>query len=87
MFNKRLRGTNMTTTILRLPAVTARIGLARSTIYRHVSDGTFPRPVRLGARAVGWFETDIENWLAQRTSRGGSNTLRNNSGTATEGKA
>jgi prophage regulatory protein len=54
----------MATTILRLPAVTARIGLARSTIYLRISEGTFPQPVRLGSRAVGWIETDIEDWLA-----------------------
>lgn len=53
----------MTPKILRLPAVTARTGLARSTIYLRVSEGTFPPPVRLGARAVGWVEAEIEDWL------------------------
>ena len=41
-------------TILRLPAVKAAIGLARSTLYLRVEKGTFPKPVNLGARAVGW---------------------------------
>jgi prophage regulatory protein len=54
----------MSTTILRLPAVKARIGLARSTIYLRISEGTFPPPVRLGPRAVGWVESEIEDWLA-----------------------
>ena len=43
-------------TILRLPTVKARTGLSRSTIYHRVSCGTFPTPVPLGGRAVGWIE-------------------------------
>ena len=56
----------MTHTILRLPAVKTRTGLSRSTIYLRVSQGTFPRPVRLGGRAVGWVEEEIQSWLAER---------------------
>lgn len=51
-------------TILRLPAVKARTGLSRSTIYLRVSEGRFPRPVALGARAVGWLESELEAWLS-----------------------
>ncbi len=50
--------------ILRLPVVKARTGLSRSTIYLRISEGTFPNPVKLGARAVGWLEHEIEAWLA-----------------------
>ena len=56
----------MATTILRLPAVKTRTGLSRSTIYLQIADGTFPKPISLGLRAVGWLETDIEAWLAAR---------------------
>jgi prophage regulatory protein len=56
----------MTHTILRLPAVKASTGLSRSTIYLRVSQGTFPRPVSLGGRAVGWVEDEIQSWLAER---------------------
>jgi len=56
----------MTHTILRLPTVKARTGLSRSTIYLRVSDGNFPRPVQLGGRAVGWVETEIDEWLVQQ---------------------
>jgi prophage regulatory protein len=52
--------------ILRLPAVKTRTGLSRSTIYLRVSQGTFPRPVSLGGRAVGWVEEEIQSWLAER---------------------
>jgi len=53
------------TTILRLPAVKARTGLSRSTIYLRMAQGSFPEPYALGARAVGWLESDIDRWLKQ----------------------
>lgn len=56
----------MTIVILRLPTVKARTGLSRSTIYQHVADGSFPRPVSLGARAVGWVESDIDGWIFRK---------------------
>lgn len=56
----------MVTSILRLPAVKARTGLSRSTIYLRVAEGTFPKPVSLGGRAVGWIEAEIQQWLEQR---------------------
>lgn len=52
--------------ILRLPAVKARTGLSRSTIYQRIGEGQFPRPVKLGPRAVGWLETDVDAWLDAR---------------------
>lgn len=52
--------------ILRLPAVKARTGLSRSTIYNRISEGKFPEPVSLGGRAVGWIEAEIQDWLAER---------------------
>ena len=46
-------------TILRLPTVKATTGLSRSTIYQRIADGSFPKPVSLGARAVGWPEREV----------------------------
>ena len=56
----------MADSILRLPAAKTRTGLSRSTIYLRISQGTFPRPVSLGGRAVGWVEEEIQSWLAGR---------------------
>jgi prophage regulatory protein len=56
----------MTHTILRLPAVKASVGLSRSTIYLRIAEGTFPRPVSLGSRAVGWLQAEIDAWMKQR---------------------
>lgn len=53
-------------TILRLPAVKQSTGLSRSTIYLRVAQGTFPQPVSLGGRSVGWLEHEVEEWVQQR---------------------
>ncbi len=51
---------------LRLPSVVRVTGLGRSTIYRLMSEGQFPRPVRLASRAVAWRRSDIDGWTATR---------------------
>jgi prophage regulatory protein len=56
--------------ILRRPDVEARTGLSRSTIYDWMKRGEFPQPVALGARLVGWRESDIEAWMAAREMKG-----------------
>lgn len=50
--------------LLRLPEVKARSGFSRSTIYRKMEDGTFPRSVPIGANSVAWRESDFNAWLA-----------------------
>ena len=52
--------------ILRDPEVRARTQLSRVQRWRGVREGTFPAPVQLGPRAIGWYEGDIEAWLANR---------------------
>ncbi len=59
----------MTDRILRRPDVEARTGLSRSTIYAWMKEGTFPKPVALGARLVGWKESDVTAWLEARTEK------------------
>ena len=58
--------------IIRMADVQARTGLARSPIYVRVSDGSFPQPIRLGARAVGWIESEVDAWIREQiaASRG-----------------
>ncbi|VVC74848.1 hypothetical protein AQUSIP_01220 [Aquicella siphonis] len=54
-------------TILRRKQVEARTGLSRSTIYSRIAEGSFPRPINLGGgRAVGWIESEINEWLQAR---------------------
>jgi prophage regulatory protein len=49
--------------ILRLRAVCAMCGLSRSTIYARMAEGTFPKTIKLGKKAVGWLQSDISAWL------------------------
>ena len=53
-------------TILRIPDVIARTGLPRSSIYLKISLGEFPKPVSLGARAVGWISEEVDAWIDDR---------------------
>lgn len=50
----------------RRPAVEEKTGLSRSSIYELMDRDLFPRPIRIGRRAVAWRESDIEAWLASR---------------------
>ena len=54
--------------IYRRPDVEQLVGLSRSTLYAMMADGTFPKPVRLGKRAVGWRERDLRDWLDTRSA-------------------
>jgi len=56
----------MSTQILRMREVIQRIGLSRSTIYKLMENNDFPKPMKLGAQAIGWRDTDIEQWIANR---------------------
>lgn len=57
------------TRLIRLPEVKLRTGLARSSIYRMMEDGCFPRPRKLGPRAVAWMVSDIDHWIDSRPSK------------------
>ncbi|WP_096786873.1 AlpA family transcriptional regulator [Rhodobacter sp. CZR27] len=58
--------------VLRLPKVLASTGLSRSSIYAMSASGQFPKPVRLGKRAVGWIEDEVIAWLASREAMRGA---------------
>lgn len=62
----------MVTKILRLPQVKSQTGLSRSTIYLRIKNREFPESISLGGRAVGWLESDIQDWLEdkRKESRG-----------------
>jgi prophage regulatory protein len=57
--------------ILRPREVTEVTGLSRTTIWRGVNAGTFPKPVRLTPSAIGWCEADVARWLAGRRAAAG----------------
>ena len=55
--------------LLRLPAVLDRVGYKRSRFLDLVRQGVFPRPVKLGARAVAWPESVVDD-LVDRLATG-----------------
>ncbi|WP_298725744.1 AlpA family transcriptional regulator [uncultured Ferrovibrio sp.] len=55
--------------ILRLPEVKRETGLSRATIYRKIKAGDFPAPVELSRNSVGWYESEIAAWKANRPRR------------------
>jgi prophage regulatory protein len=65
----------MPSTILRRRAVERKTGLTTSTLYRFIKNGQFPAPIKLGVQAVGWLESDIEEWLSSRQRTGGTSNV------------
>ena len=61
---------------IRLPEVLSRTGYGRTSIYRKMEDGSFPRSVKLGGpledpnafdcRAVAWIEDEVDQWIESR---------------------
>lgn len=49
--------------LIRLPEVMARVGLKRSTIYRKMEEGTFPRSRSISAKCAVWVEAEIQGWI------------------------
>lgn len=56
------------TRILRLKEVSARVGLCKAMVYRLQKQGNFPKSIKLGQRATGWYEHDVEAWLSNRAT-------------------
>jgi len=54
--------------LLRLPQVEGTIGFQKSTIYKMIAEGRFPKPVRLGTRTVAWSEAAVLQWVQDRIS-------------------
>lgn len=50
--------------IIRLKTVLSRTGLSRSTIYRKITEGTFPPQLKISTNSAGWRESDINRWVA-----------------------
>lgn len=62
-------GPERPTRLIRIREVQHRVGLGRSTIYRWMAQGRFPKPVQLGGHVVAWLEGDIEEWIDRSRNR------------------
>jgi prophage regulatory protein len=54
---------------LRLPEVKQITGLKKTAIYERINEGTFPTPINLGGRAVGWIEEEVTKWAEDRVAK------------------
>lgn len=50
--------------IIRLQTVLSRTGLSRTTLYRKMAEGTFPRRVKISIHGAGWHESAVSRWIA-----------------------
>lgn len=49
--------------LIRLPEVLKRTGFGKAWIYRLISEGRFPAPVKIGVRAVAFIESEVDEWI------------------------
>jgi prophage regulatory protein len=64
--NRTSRAETMTETILRSKDVVAALGVSRSTLYRMMNSGEFPKSLKISRNTVGWRKSVVEQWVTQR---------------------
>jgi prophage regulatory protein len=62
--------------ILKKPSVLNMVGMSAPTLWRRVKDKSFPQPISLGGRSVGWLQSEVNEWIKTRVD------LRNQSAVA-----
>lgn len=55
-------------TIRRRHDVEAQTGLPKSSLYALIAKGDFPKPIKIGARAVGWLDRDVNAWIEKQVA-------------------
>jgi prophage regulatory protein len=55
--------------LLRRPQVEEMTGLSRSSIYEKMNDGTFPKCIKIGEKAVSWIEQEVQDWIRAQIER------------------
>ena len=59
----------MTIKFLRLPEVIEETGKGKSSIYKDIAEGTFPAPIKIGPRASGWIDSEVEDWKKEQIKK------------------
>ena len=49
--------------------LTELLGISRSTLYNWTLSGHFPKPIKLGSRAIAWSEIDVQGWISSQQER------------------
>jgi prophage regulatory protein len=52
--------------IIKLPEVVKTTGLARSTIYKLISENSFPKQIKLTSFSSGWIQSEVDQWIDER---------------------
>ena len=52
--------------IIKINAVKQQTNLSVASIYRLAKQGDFPKPIKLGAKASGWLQSEIDDWIQSR---------------------
>jgi prophage regulatory protein len=52
--------------LIKLKDVMHTTGLARSTVYKYIADGNFPKPISLSERNVAWLENEVQDWILDK---------------------
>ncbi|MCO7252174.1 MULTISPECIES: AlpA family transcriptional regulator [unclassified Pseudoalteromonas] len=55
--------------LIKLKEVMAKTSLGHSSIYKFISEGTFPKQVSLGAKSVAWVESEVDDWIMERIGK------------------
>ncbi|MEI2605274.1 AlpA family transcriptional regulator [Erwinia aphidicola] len=60
---------NQPTRLIRMPEVLSKTGYRKSWVYRLISENKFPKPIKLGRRAVAFIEIEVDEWILQKISQ------------------
>jgi prophage regulatory protein len=71
--------------LLRLPEVKHITGFSRTRIYDLVAQGSFPVPIKLGARAIAWHQSEIQDWVTGRPRKAPTSTSSSAAGAVAHG--
>ncbi|WP_028867888.1 AlpA family transcriptional regulator [Psychromonas arctica] len=55
--------------LMKLKEVMNNTGLSRSSVYKYISEGHFPKPVPTGERSVAWLDSEIDDWILERVAQ------------------
>lgn len=56
----------MSQVLIRLSEVQKRTGYSKAWIYRLLKENRFPQSVKIGARAIAFVESEVDDWISQR---------------------
>ncbi|OAT21119.1 AlpA family transcriptional regulator [Buttiauxella noackiae ATCC 51607] len=56
----------MSKRLMKMPEVMHRTGNGKSWIYRLISQGRFPKPIKIGSRSIAFIESEVDEWINQR---------------------